>query len=473
MRQYVTEELAPELAIETTPLVVGDYMFVTGPHNQVEALDARTGALLWRYRRNLPEDLRLCCGYVNRGLAVQGSSLFLGTLDAHLVALDLLTGQVKWDAEVADYRMGYSITAAPLSLKNMVVTGVAGGEFGIRGLVDAYELESGRRLWRFNTIPQPGDPGSNSWAGESWRTGGGPTWMTGSYDPQLNSLYWAVGHPAPNYDGDSRLGDNLYTNSVVALDPDRGTLKWYFQFMPHDEFDWDAVQILVLLDANVNGEGRRLLAQANRNAFYYVLDRVNGELILARPFAKQNWAQQANDASRPVRMRSVRPTPRGTVVYPWVGGGTNWQSPSYNPETKSMYIPVTDIGGVFFTSESKYRPGDLFLGGAQQVLSGAMRKVGIRSIDALTGDLRWESLIMGADISASVGGLLSTRGGVVFAGLGESFLGLDATTGKELWRVDLGGRVKAAPITFMSAGKQLVTVAAGRNILTFGLSEAP
>ena len=463
-RPYVVQERV----IETTPLVVGNYMFVTVPPNRVEALDVRTGALIWEYHRDLPKNPnpKVCCGYVNRGLAVLGNLLFFGTLDAHLVALDMRTGQLKWDIEVADYRAGYSITAAPLALKNMVITGVAGGEYGIRGFLDAYDAESGRRVWRFYTIPEPGQPGSDTWAGGSWKTGGGPTWMTGSYDPELNLLYWPTGNPGPVLSGASREGDNLYSNSMLALDPDRGTLQWHFQFTPHDEHDFDATEIPVLLNAS---KDRRFLAQANNNAFYYLLDRENGQFLLARPFAKQTWAERIDDAGRPVIIPTARPTPKGTIVYPSSGGAADWQSPSYSPLTKSIYISVMEMGGIFFTDEDEeeYSPGQPFMGSIRQNVPGP-RQVAIRSLNALTGDLQWE-FQMTTSTDSNRGGMLSTAGGVVFGGLGEWFVALDANTGRELWRVNTGGQIKAAPITFIFEGKQLLTVAAGRSILTFGL----
>lgn len=270
-------------------------MFVTVPPNRVEALDAKTGALVWAYDRNLPDHLTLCCGYSNRGLAVLGSTLFLGTLDAHLVALDMHTGRVLWDVEIADYKSGSSITGAPLALKNLIVTGVAGGEYGFRGFIDARDPETGKEVWKFDTIPQSGAPGAETWAGNSAQTGGGPTWLTGSFDPDTNLIYWPIGNPSPNFDGDARAGDNLYTNSVVALDADRGTLQWYFQFTPHDVFDWDATEIVVLLDAIVSGKQEHLLAQSNRNGFFYVLDTKTGLLQLAKPVAKETWADGIDD----------------------------------------------------------------------------------------------------------------------------------------------------------------------------------
>jgi alcohol dehydrogenase (cytochrome c) len=460
MRQYETSEY-----IENSPLVVGGYMFVTTPPNRVEALDARTGALIWTYERVLPEHLSVCCGYGNRGLAVLGSTLFLGTLDAHLVALDIRTGRVSWDVAIADYRAGYSITGAPLALKNLVITGVAGGEYGIRGFIDARDASTGKEVWRFDTIPQPGQPGADTWQGNTWKNGGGPTWLTGSFDPDSNLIYWPTGNPSPNYEGEVRPGDNLYTNSVVALDADHGTLRWYFQFMPHDVFDWDATEILVLFDGNLAGKRQRLMAQANRNGFFYVLDRETGRLRLAQPFAKQTWADGFDSLGRPAVSRTAHPTTGGTALYPGVGGAANWESPSYSPRTGLLYIPMLDWGGIFYKGHSEYRPGEFFTGGFFQHFPDVRPQGAVRALNAVTGDVQWEH----RNSASSVGGLLSTGGGVVFGSQEQTFFALDANTGHELWRVSTGGHIAAAPITFLCAGKQMVTIAAGHDILTFGL----
>jgi alcohol dehydrogenase (cytochrome c) len=460
-RQYSTSEPF----IETSPLVVGDYMFVTVPPNRVEALDAKTGALIWAYDRYLPERLPLCCGYVNRGLAVLGSRLYFGTLDAHLVALDMVTGQVSWDVEVADYKDGYSITAAPLALKNLVITGVAGGEFGVRGFVDARDAETGKEIWRFHTIPQPGEPGAESWAGDSWKTGGGPTWLTGSFDPETNLVYWPTGNPSPNFEGKGRAGDNLFTNSVVALDADKGTMRWYFQYMPHDVFDWDATEILVLLDGIVGGKRQRLLAQANRNGFFYLLDAKTGRFVLAKAFARQTWADAIDDNGRPVVNPSARPTTQGAAVYPGVGGATNWWSPSYSPLTGFLYVAAQDWGGVFHEGQTEYRAGELFPGGSFEFFENSRPEGTIRALNAMTGETQWEY----RNSVFSEGGLLSTAGGVIFGSQEETFFALDAKTGHELWSVGTGGRIRAAPITFLNHGKQVVTISAGHDILTFGL----
>ncbi|MGD0965384.1 MAG: PQQ-dependent dehydrogenase, methanol/ethanol family [Candidatus Acidiferrales bacterium] len=461
MRQYTTSEPV----IETSPLIVDGFMFITVPPNRVEALDARTGAPIWGYDRPLPPHMSLCCGYVNRGLAVLGNLLFLGTLDAHLVALDIRTGRVVWDVEVADYREGYSITSAPLALKNMVVTGVAGGEFGIRGFVDARDAATGKQIWRFDTIPRQGEPGADTWEADALKTGGGPTWLTGTFDPELKLLYWPVGNPSPNYNGYTRKGDNLYTNSVVALDADHGNLRWHFQFTPHDTHDWDATEILILFDKAVSGQHERLLAQANRNAFYYVLDRENGLFRMAHPFAKQTWAKEIDSHGRPVMNPAALPTPEGSTVYPSVGGASNWPSPSYSPITGLMYVPVREWGGIFFSKTVEHHPGDLFLGGSSQIFTNPPTEAVVRALDASTGELRWEY----RNTTDTVGGLLSTKGGVVFGSAAQAFFALDATTGRELWRIETGGAIGAAPVSYSIGGRQFVTIAAGHDLLTFGL----
>jgi alcohol dehydrogenase (cytochrome c) len=462
MRQYTSSETV----IETSPLIVDGFMFLTVPPNRVEALDAKTGALVWSYDRELPERLSLSFGYVNRGLAVLGDLLFFGTLDAHLIALDMRTGRVSWDVKIADYQAGYSISGAPLAFKNMVVTGVAGGEFGIRGFVDARDASTGREIWRFDAIPQPGQAGSETWEAGALKTGGGPTWLTGTFDPQLNLLYWPIGNPSPNYNGDTRKGDNLYTDSVVALDPDQGKLRWYFQFTPHDVFDWDATETLVSFDTTVAGKQYRLLGQANRNAFYYVLDRENGTFRTARPIAKQTWASAIDPHGRPITNPAAIPTPEGSTVFPSVGGATNWMSPSYSPLTGLMYIPVREWGGVFYSATAHYHPGEMFLGGSSDIFDNPPPKGVVRAVEASTGEVRWEYR---KNTTSIVGGLLSTQGGVVFGSVGQSIFALDAKTGNELWRMDTGGLIKAAPLTYSIDGRQMVTFLAGHDLLTFGL----
>jgi alcohol dehydrogenase (cytochrome c) len=314
--------------VETSPLVVDGIMYLTRSPSDVIALDAKTGRPFWTYEHQLDPEVNFCCGEQNRGVAILGDRLYLGTLDAHLVALDSKTGFVKWDVDVADSKAGYSKTAAPLAVKDMIVSGIAGGEFGIRGFLDAYDAETGERVWRFQTIPGEGEPGNETWEGDSWKTGGSPTWMTGSFDPELNLIYWGTGNPGPDWNGEVREGDNLYSDSVVALDADTGELKWYFQFTPHDVHDWDACQIPVLFDAEYQGRPRKLMAWGNRNAFFYLLDRETGEFLLASEFAKQTWAERIDENGRPVRLPNTFPSPEGALVYPSVNGAANWWSPT-------------------------------------------------------------------------------------------------------------------------------------------------
>ena len=272
---------------ETTPLVVDGVMFVTEAPSNVVALDAATGRQYWRYEHELPEDLTICCGRNNRGVAILGDTLYMSTLDAHLVAIDARTGNLLWNREVADHTAGYSKTAAPLVVKDQVVTGIAAGEFGIRGFLDSYDAETGEQQWRAWTIPGPDHPDNRSWAGDSWRTGGSPTWITGSYDPDLDLVYWGTGNPGPDYNGDVRMGDNLYADSALALNGETGEMQWYFQFTPHDVHDWDAIQVPILADIDIEGEPRKVMMWANRNAFYYTLDRETGEFLVGKPFALQ------------------------------------------------------------------------------------------------------------------------------------------------------------------------------------------
>lgn len=452
--------------VETTPLVVDGVMYLTRPPNDVIALDTETGRPFWEYRRTLPEPINVCCGRVNRGLAILGDRLFMGTVDAHLVALDAKTGSVVWDVEVADRRTGHAITNAPLALKDRIVTGIAGGEYGIRGFLDAYDPKTGKRLWRFWTVPEPGEPGNETWAGDSWRTGGAPTWVTGSYDPDLNLVYWGTGNPSPDWNGDVREGDNLYSSSVIALDADTGKLKWHFQFTPHDVHDWDAVQIPVLVDAEWQGKPRRLMCWANRNSFFYVLDRETGEFLLGKPFSKQTWAERLDAKGRPIRIPGTSPSREGSLVYPGVQGGTNWYSPSYSPRTGLFYLSVWEYASIYFTGDAPYSPGNRFLGSVPQGVPDDPGWGAVRALDPKTGERTWEFKLH----STPQAGILSTAGGVVLGGNDEGhFFALDDHTGKELWRANTGGVIVAAPITYLSNGKQYFTVASGSAIFTFGL----
>lgn len=466
---------------ESSPLVADGRMYLTEPWtNRVTALDAATGARLWQYTPRLPEALRLCCGRVNRGVALLDTLLFVGTLDARLIALDTETGRLAWEATVADYQQGYSITSAPLVVKDLVIIGVGGGEFGIRGFLDAYEAGTGRRRWRFHTIPPPGEPGSETWpAGEAWRSGGGPTWLTGSYDPGLDLLYWGTGNPAPDFSGADRAGDNLYTNSVIALDPDSGHLAWHFQFTPHDLHDWDANQIPVLVDAAWQGRTRPLMLWANRNGFYYVLDRSNGSFLGASPFVEQTWADSIDARGRPWERASARPTPAGTLVSPAPVGATSWWSPAYNPDAGLFYVLARQGAATYYPGDDEaleaHRPGEWLMGGAVSYAPGH-RIVTLLGLDPLTGQRRWAKGVHSPDArdaTADAGGVMSTGGGLVMAGAGTMFRAHDAGSGAVLWQINLGGSIRAAPVTYLAGGEQLVSIAAGTSVFTFGLRRPP
>ena len=454
---------------ETTPLVVDGVMFITESPSNVTAVDAVTGRPFWRYVHELPDDLRVCCGRNNRGVAILGETLYMSTLDAHLVAIDGRSGNLLWSAEVADYRAGYSKTAAPLIVKDKVVTGIAGGEFGIRGFLDAYDAKTGRREWRTHTIPGPDHPDNQTWAGDSWRTGGSPTWITGSYDPELNLVYWGTGNPGPDYNGDIRGGDNLYADSVLALDGDSGEMSWYFQFTPHDVHDWDAIQIPVLADIELDGATRKAMLWANRNGFYYTLDRETGEFLVGKEFARQTWAEGLDASGRPIRRPGMLPSREGTLVSPTAGGGTNWWSPAYSPRTGLLYVNAFDGEAMFFIRDEQYSEGDRFTGGGTQApLPIDNYTSAIRALDPRTGDLRWEFPIT----PRSRAGVLATAGGLVFSASDDGyFYALDAVTGEELWHIALGGPVNAQPMTYAVNGQQYVTMTVGNVVYTFGLDD--
>jgi alcohol dehydrogenase (cytochrome c) len=451
---------------EVSPLVVDGVMFVTGP-NMAAALDVRTGRELWTWHRPIPKDYQsIGFGRVNRGPAILDNQLYVATLDCYLVALDIKSGVERWSTKVEDYKPGYSMTLAPLVIKGKVLVGVSGGEAGIRGFVDAYEAATGKRSWRFRTIPGPGEPGHDTWSGDSWKTGGGSTWVTGSYDPELNVVYWGVGNPGPDWNADSRQGDNLFTCSLLALDGDTGSLKWHFQFTSHDSHDWDSTHVPVLFEAEVRGARRKLVAVANRNAFYYVLDRTSGEFIAGRQYAKQTWAKGLDDRGHAMVLPNTEPSEEGTMLWPNLNGATVWASPSYSPQTGLLYVAAREIGGIYYKREADYKPGTFFAGGGESAIPNGDRFGAIRALEAATGQLRWEFPLY----SAPWAGVLATAGGLVFAGSSEgNFFALDAVTGKPLWDFETGAGITANPVSFTVDGKQCVAIAANRVLFVFGL----
>lgn len=454
--------------LESVPVVVDGVMYVTQP-NEVYALDARTGRVIWEYRRQPA----LQKG-PNRGVAVYGHKVYVGTLDAYLVALDARTGAMVWETKLAEAKDGYWCPVAPLAIKDKIIVGIAPGDHGLNGWLDAYDAETGKRLWRWHAIPKPGEPGNETWAGDSWKTAGGDTWLTGSYDPELNLIYWGIGNPAPDFDGDVRKGDNLYTECMVALDAETGKLKWYFQSTPHDVHDWDAVEIPVLVDAPFQGQMRKLLVQGNRNGYYYVLDRTNGKFLHGSPFVKLlNWASGLTEDGRPVRVPGVEPTTQGNKVCPPTAGATNWMSPAYNPDTGWFYLGALEGCGISYKAADKFRPGGFPFAATGYVESPAEPwQMHVRALDLTTGKIQWDyKQIASRGYGA---GLLSTAGGLLFAGDDQgSFTAHDARTGQALWHFNTGMKISASPITYSVRGKQYVALAAGSNVIAFGLYEAP
>jgi len=465
--------------VQGTPLVVDGIMYATGSGNPttVMALDARTGRQLWRWTRQQKVANPYQINPFNRGVAILGNRLFVGTLDAALIALDARTGEQLWEVQVADTMLGHNITSPPLVLKDMVITGIAGGEYATRGFIDAYDAATGERRWRFYTIPAPGEPGNETWLGDSWKTGGAPTWLTGSFDPELNLLYWTVGNPAAQIDRSVRGElDNLYSDSVVALDPDTGTLKWHYQFTPNDGHDWDSQQGLVLVDRPWRGQMRKLMMHADRNGHFYVLDRTNGEFLSGTPFIYQNWNAGFDAKGRPQQIPGSNSSPEGSfLVYPTAGGATNWQSPSYSPLTGWFYLEYSEAGQVYTSEPQAIEPGRLYLGraaarvvperGADQPAPNA----GIKAIDPDTGKTMWDFKIFQGSNS---NGVLATGGNLLFASTRDGYLSaFDAKTGEHLWHFHTGGAHAASPMSYAVDDRQYVALSAGSVLFAFALPE--
>ena len=346
---------------------------------------------------------------------------------------------------VGENPTGHSITAAPLVVDDKVIVGISGGEAGIRGFLDAYDAKTGKQAWRFWTVPSPGEPGSESWPGDSWVHGGGATWLTGSYDPALKLLYWGTGNPGPDWNGDSRKGDNLYTSSLVAIDVDTGKPRWHFQFTPHDVHDWDANQIPVLVDTQVGGRARALVVTANRNGFYYALDRKTGEFVFGTPYAKQTWAKGLDEHGRPIEIPGMEPSEKGTLVYPSLQGSTNWASPSYSPLTDMLYVPVREMGSIYYKTGVEYKPGTYYTGGSEKRLDEESWGA-VRALDVKTGKQAWDFKLP----TPTWAGVMATAGGLVFSGSNEgNFYALDAKTGKPLWQFQTGGAIRSGPMSYL------------------------
>jgi alcohol dehydrogenase (cytochrome c) len=469
---------------ETTPLVVDGIMYLTQSPNDVIALDAKTGRVFWVYHYATSPDSRPCCGIVNRGVAILGDTLFMATVDAHLIAIDARNGHAIWNNKLADAAAGYAMTMAPLVVKDKVIVGVAGGEYGIRGFVAAYEAHSGKEAWRFNTIPDPGEPGHETWKGDDWKHGSAAVWVTGSYDPDLNLTYWGTGNPGPDWNPGQRPGDNLYSDCVLALDPDTGKLKWYFQFTPNDPYDYDSVQVPVLADMDWNGSPRKLMLWGNRNGFFYVLDRTTGKFLSGAPFVKVNWASGLDAKGRPM----PTPQPPGKPTFPGIQGGTNWYSPSYSPRTGLFYLSTWENYSTVFTGvDVDYREGLRYTGGANaspipgadnpggqragpvDVYTEALGRGAVIALDPHTGKRKWTFDMHDVNVS----GILTTASDLLFSGGREGyFQALDARTGALLWKMNLGGEIVAGPISYQVDGKQYVSIASGNGLFVFALRDA-
>ena len=482
---------------QTTPVVVDGVMYLTQRPNDVVALDARTGRVFWIYRYPTPSGHRACCGANNRGVAVLGDKVFMGTLDAHVVAIDATTGTELWNVEVAEMDLAYAFTHAPLAIKDKVIVGTSGGDRGIRGFIAAFDAETGEEAWRFYTIPGPGEPGHETWEAcppnsttycdpEAWKHGGGAVWLTGSYDPELNLTYWGIGNPGPDFFREQRPGDNLYTCSVVALDADTGEIRWHFQFTPDDPYDYDSVQIPVLADIERNNTEFKVMLWANRNGFYYVLDRMTGRFLQGVPFVNVNWAEGLDDSGRPVET----PQPPGAPTYPGIQGGTNWYSPSYSPQTELFYIPAWENNATVFGGESQeYAPGQSFVGfgdttafepvpdapttpgltrGPINRWTEAVGTGAVLALDALTGEQQWKFEM--TDVISS--GILTTASDLLFAGARSGyFQAINASTGTLLWKASLGSQIVNGPMTYEVEGKQYVAVISGHALSTFALHD--
>ncbi len=444
--------------LHASPLVVDGVIYLSTAWNHVFAIDARTGAELWHYARRLPQELKYCCGPVNWGVAIRGDTLFLGTLDAHLVALNARSGRVRWDVEVGRPADNLSIKAVPLVVDDKVLVGIAGGDFPSRGFIDAYDAASGARVWRFYTIPAAGEPGSETWSGDARQSGGGGTWGIGSYDPKLHLVYWGVGQPYPDYDGDAREGDNLYTDSVIALDPATGKLRWHYQYTPHDMWDWDGINELVFAELNIDGRKVPAIVHGDRNGHFYALDRATGKFLYAKPFVRTTWNRGFDANGRPIFDPAAFPTYGGVTVCPGAAGGKEWNAMAYSPLTRLVYVPAIENCAVFTNYGVRAKQKGLAPGpsGFRYLDGKAYGKVVAIRVDS--GEPAWVAKLR----TPAGGGMLATAGGLLFTGDGEgNLLAYDAVSGEELWAFQTGSGIRAAPVTYRLDGVQYIAIASG------------
>ena len=468
-------QLSETLGLETEPLVIDGIMYTSGQPGTVLATDATTGKQIWQFKRQRKVTNPNEINPYNRGVAVLGNRVFVGTLDAAIVAIDARTGVSIWETQVADSMLGYSITSSPLAVKDKVIVGVSGGEFGAPGFLDAYEAATGKRVWRWHSIPGPGESGHDTWTGDSWKYGAGPMWLTGSFDPNLNTLYWTVGNPGAQIDRSTRgNGDNLFTDSVVALDPDTGGRKWHFQFTPNDGHDWDSTEDVLLVDRMWRGENRKLLLHADRNGTFYVLDRTNGRFLSGTPFAYQNWNTGFDQNGRPIQVTGSNSSPEGSFfVYPSIGGATNFQAPSYSPATGWFYLAYSESGQQYVSAPAEYEAGRQYIGRGRSAAPAVRRtdepepSAGVKALDPETGRTMWDFKLPQSSLQ---NGVMATAGGVLFAASRDgNLIALDAQTGTSLWRYQTGGNMRASPMSFAVDDRQYVAIASGDTIYCFAL----
>ena len=446
--------------IKSTPLEVNGVLYFTVPDN-VWAVDARYGREIWHYHRASEGD-----HIGNRGLAMYKNWLYFTTPDSHIVCLDAKDGTVRWIVELADPKLGYFATMAPLIVRDHVIVGVSGDVTDIRGFLESLDPETGKIQWRWYTEPDPGQPGYETWPKDpdALLHGGGMTWMTGTYDPDLNLLYWGTGNPNPVLAGDARPGDNLYTCSIVALNPDTGKLAWYFQPSPHDVHDWDAVETPVLFDADFNGQTRKLLAQASRNGFYFLLDRANGQHLVTAPFIDQTWAKGVDSRGRPIAKPESAPSPDGALVEPGSDGASNWMAPSFDPQTGLFYVTARRIFSIFYLTTTGKAEG--WAGRDINLWANST----LRALDYRTGKVVWNHELGNGE---SISGILTTAGHLLFsADNSGNLLALDPATGKTLWHLNAGGKLDASPMTYQLDGRQYLLFAVQDILYAFALPPA-
>ena len=449
---------------ESQPIVHDGVMYVT-THNSTVALNPVTGKQIWKQDIELPQDVfkMACCGILNRGAAIYNGKLYRATLDAHVMAMDLKTGKQLWKMKAADYQNGQAMTSAPLIANGVVITGIAGGEYGTRGFIDGWDPETGKHLWKFYTTAGPGEKGADTWPGDTYQKGGAPTWLTGAYDPDLDLVYWGTGNGGP-WNPNARKGDNLYVASVVAIRPKTGELVWHYQFSPNDPYDYDATEVGMLVDMKIDGKDRKVLTQANRNGFMYVLDRANGELLAANPYVKVNWADRIDlKTGRPVHSEIDKKARAGedVVIFPSVVGGKNWTPMSWNPSTGLAYANTLNMSWPYQLAKPEYKKGEWYLGvNFRGVNMPKDEPHGyLSAIDPMTGKSKWQ---MPWPAQPSMAGTLSTAGNLVFTGAATGeFMAVDARNGKKLYEFLTSSGIIGLPVTYEINGKQYVTVVSG------------